>query len=75
MISRNNHFEGFCVSESIYTDKVVNFLEQYSLRINEKTFVMLDNTSVHRNAKIRETRNLGEKQEHFLFYRPLTPLI
>ncbi|MDR2691734.1 MAG: transposase, partial [Dysgonamonadaceae bacterium] len=35
-----------------------------------KTFVVLDNASVHRNAKIRERRPVREQRGLFLFYIP-----
>ncbi|GAB6010124.1 transposase [Dysgonomonas reticulitermitis] len=34
------------------------------------TFVVLDNASVHRNAKIRQMRPVWEKRGLFLFYIP-----
>jgi len=70
MIDRDNRFEGFCTSESIDAQKVVDFLEQYSFRINKKTFVVLDNANVHRNAKIRQMRPVWENRGLFLFYIP-----
>ncbi|WP_280673722.1 MULTISPECIES: IS630 family transposase [unclassified Dysgonomonas] len=70
MISRDNHFEGFCSCESIDAQKVVSFLDQYSFKVTKKTFVVLDNASVHRNAKIRLMRPLWEKRGLFLFYIP-----
>jgi len=70
MIDRDNHFEGFCTCESIDAQKVVNFLEQYSFRVTKKTFVVLDNASVHRNAKIKQMRSVWEKRGLFLFYIP-----
>lgn len=70
MIDRDNRFEGFCTSEPIDAQKIVDFLEQYSFRIDKKTFVVLDNASVHRNAKIRQMRPVWEKRGLFLFYIP-----
>lgn len=70
MIDRDNHFEGLCTSESIDADKVVNFLDQYSFHVTKKTVVVLENASVHRNAKIREMRPIWEKRGLFIFYIP-----
>jgi transposase len=70
MIDRNNHFEGFCTTESIDSEKVVDFLDRYSTGISKKTFVVLDNASVHRNDKIRQMRSFWEKRGLFLFYIP-----
>ncbi|MDR0961280.1 MAG: transposase [Mediterranea sp.] len=70
MIDRDNCFKGFCTSESIDAQKVVDFLDKYSFRVKKKTFVVLDNASVHRNAKIRQMRSVWEKRGLFLFYIP-----
>jgi transposase len=70
MIDRKNHYEGFTTTESITTEKVVNFLDAFSFRVRKDTFVVLDNATVHRNHKIRELRPVWEKRGLFLFYLP-----
>lgn len=70
MISRNNKYEGFTTRESINADKVIEFLDQISWRIRKKTFVVLDNATVHRNAKIKMLRSVWESRGLFLFYLP-----
>ena len=70
MIDRNNRFEGFCTSDSIDAGKIVDFLDRFSFLVKKKTFIVLDNASVHRNAKIRLMRPLWEKRGLFLFYIP-----
>jgi transposase len=62
--------EGFCTSEPIDAKKEVDFLDRFSFGINPKTFVVLDNASVHRNAKIRQMRSVWEKRGLFLFHIP-----
>jgi transposase len=70
MINRDNRFEGFSTIDSINAQKVVSFLDQFSFGLDKKTFVVLDNASVHRNAKIRQMRPIWEKRGLFLFYIP-----
>jgi transposase len=70
MIDRNNRFEGFCTSDSINAEKIVAFLDRFSFLVEKKTFIVLDNASVHRNAKIRQMRLIWEKRGLFLFYIP-----
>lgn len=70
MIDRNNRFEGFCTCESVDAEKVVDFLDRFSFKLNRKTFVVLDNASVHRNEKIKQMRPIWEKRGLFLFYIP-----
>ena len=70
MIDRNNRYHGFTTTESIDVDKVVEYLDTFSLNIKKNTLIVLDNASVHRNKKIRELRELWEKRGLFLFYLP-----
>ncbi|RGN59310.1 IS630 family transposase [Bacteroides sp. OM05-10AA] len=70
MIDRNNRYDGFCTTESIDADKVIDFLDRLSLKIEKDTFVVLDNASVHRNRKIKELRSIWERRGLFLFYLP-----
>jgi transposase len=70
MIDRDNRFEGFCTCESINTQKVASFIGCFSFRVTKKAFLVLDNTSVHRNAKIKYMRPILEKRGLFLFYIP-----
>ena len=53
MIDRNNRYHGFTTTESIDADKIVEYLDDFSLRIKRDTFIVLDNASVHRNKKVR----------------------
>jgi hypothetical protein len=61
MIDRKNHYEGFTSTESITADKVISFLDTFSLHVRKDTFVVLDNASIHRNHKIRELRPVWER--------------
>ena len=70
MIDRNNRFEGFCTCDSVDAEKVVDFLDRFSFKLYRKTFVVLDNASVHRNEKIKRMRPIWEKRGLFLFYSP-----
>jgi transposase len=70
MIDRKNHYEGFTTTESLTADKIVSFLDIFSLSVRKDTFVVLDNATLHRNHKIREMRTVWEKRGLFLFYLP-----
>lgn len=70
MIDRNNRYHGFTTTGSIDANKVVEYLDAFSLCIKRDTFIVLDNASVHRNKKVRELREPWEKRGLFLFYLP-----
>ncbi|MGJ1328150.1 MULTISPECIES: transposase [Sphingobacterium] len=68
MIDRKNRYEGFITTENITADKVVGFLDTFSLSVRKDTFVVLDIATVHRNPEIRELWLILEKRRLFLFY-------
>ena len=70
MIDRRNRYEGFTTTENMTADKLADFLDRMSLRISKRTFVVLDNASVHRCRLMRELRPLWEKRGLFLFFLP-----
>ena len=41
MIDRNNHYHGFTTTESIDADKVVEYLDDFSLRTNSANGYLL----------------------------------
>ena len=60
MITRRNQYKGFTTQESINADRIVDYLDRFSFKVEKKTVVVLDNASVHRNRKIKEMRkNMG----------------
>lgn len=70
MITRGNQYKGFMTQESINADKVSDFLDKMSLQVRKRTFVVLDNATVHRNAKLKELRSIWESRGLFLFFLP-----
>lgn len=52
------------------TQKIMEFLEDFSLKIRKETFLVLDNVSVHRSKCFQERRPFWEKRGFFLFYLP-----
>ena len=70
MIDRHNQYEGFCTMENMTAEKIADFLDKMSLRIRKKTFVVLDNASVHRCKLMKELRPIWEKRDLFLFFLP-----
>jgi len=70
MIDRNNQYDGFCTTESIDTDKVIEFLDTLWLKVEKNTCIVLDNASVHRSGKIKKLRSIWEHRGLYLFYLP-----
>lgn len=70
IISRDSRYHGFTTEESINADKFISFMDDFSLRIKKKTFVVFDNSTVHRNKKVNELRPIWEERGLYIFYLP-----
>nr|WP_314663672.1 transposase [uncultured Prevotella sp.] len=70
LINRFNITLRFITTENITAGKVADFLDRMSLRINKRTFVVLDNASVYRYKLMRELLPIWEKLALFLFFIP-----
>lgn len=70
MISRDNRYHGFTTEESINADKFISFIDSFSLSIKKKTFVVLYNSTVHRNKKINDLRAIWEERGLYIFFLP-----
>ena len=70
IITRDNQYEGFTTAEPMTADRIVGFLDDFSFRIPQDTFVVFDNATVHRNRWIKELRPVWEKRGLFIFFLP-----
>ncbi len=70
MISYANTYHGFTTTESITTQKLVDYLDRFSMTIKKETFIVLDNAKVHRSKLMMEMRKIWEKRGLFLFFLP-----
>ena len=70
IIDRTSNYEGFTTTESINSEKIVEYLDGLSLRIGKKTVVVLDNARIHRAKKVMCHRELWEKRGLFIFFLP-----
>lgn len=70
MIDRNCNYHGFTTQGSINSDKFIEFMENFSLGIRKETFVVLDNSSIHKSRKVKECIERWEERGLHIFYLP-----
>jgi len=70
IIDRESNYDGFTTTESINSDRIIDYLDLLSLRVNRKTVVVLDNAKIHRVKKVMCHRKLWEKRGLFTFFLP-----
>lgn len=70
IIDRNSNYDGFTTTESINSDRIIEYLDRLSFRISKKTVVVLDNAKIHRAKKVMGYRKLWEKRGLFIFFLP-----
>ena len=70
IIDRNSNYDGFTTTESINSDKIIEYLDHLSFNIKKKTVIVLDNAKIHRSRKVMCYRKLWEKRGLFIFFLP-----
>lgn len=70
MIDRNCRTHWFTTQDSIDADKMIEFLDDFSMKVTRKTVIVLDNAPIHRAKKLQALRPLWEKRGLHLFFLP-----
>jgi transposase len=70
IIDRGSNYDGFTTTEAINPDRIIEYLDQVSLRIRKKTVIVLDNAKIHRAKKVMCYCELWEKRGLFIFFLP-----
>ncbi|MBD5355916.1 MAG: transposase [Bacteroides sp.] len=70
IVSPDCRYEGFDTTDSITGDRLAEWLDGFSGRIDLPTFVVLDNASIHRKGEV--ARKIPEWRERglYIFYLP-----
>lgn len=70
MIDRNCNYHGFTTTESIDSDKFVEFVDKFSLSLAKPTVLVVDNASVHKSKKVRSHFEDWNSRGLHVFYLP-----
>lgn len=70
MISRNNKYHGFTSTESINSDRFIEYMDEYTLTLKKLTVLVLDNASIHKSKKVKERVEDWKKRGLYIFYLP-----
>ena len=70
IIDRESNYDGFTTTESINSERIIEYLDSLSFRISKKTVIVLDNARIHRARKVLNNRELWEKRGLFIFFLP-----
>lgn len=71
LFSRNNDFYYKITTESIKSDFILGMLDEFSLMIDKKTVLVLDNARPHKAKKVMERLKLWEKRGLYIFFLPV----
>lgn len=63
-------YMGFSTTERITTERVAEFLDNFSITIKKETFIVLDNVRIHRSKLMMEMRRICEKRGLYFFHPP-----
>ena len=70
MIDRHSHTHWGTTGRSIDSDKMISFLDDFSITVKRKTVVVLDNAPIHQAKRLLALRDIWEKRGLHLFFMP-----
>ena len=70
MVDRNCRYHGFTTTESIDSDKFIEFVDLFSISIPKPTVLVVDNASVHKSKKVKACFERWNERGLFIFYLP-----
>ena len=73
--SYESDYKRFSTIDSITTEKIVNFIYRFSMTIQKKTFIVLDNAKTHHSKIMMVMRKTWEKKGMYPFSCLHIPLI
>jgi transposase len=69
-LSRKNQFFSKTSTNSINTDFILDFFEEFSFKIQKQTVIILDNAGIHTAYKIKERLKYWQRKGLYIFYLP-----
>lgn len=69
-LSRGQHFQSYIVEGRVDTEVVVECFDAFAKTLTKRTFVLLDNASMHKSQLFKSKIKEWEEQELYLFYLP-----
>lgn len=70
MIDRHCRTYWFTAEKSIDAETIIGYLDYFSMTVERKTVIVLDNAPIHRAKKLLALRELWEKRGLHLFFLP-----
>lgn len=70
ILSRKNQFFSKTSTNSINTDFILDFFEEFSFKIQKQTVIILDNARIHTAHKVKERLKYWQKRGLYIFYLP-----
>jgi transposase len=73
IIDGNSSYDGFATTETVNSDRIIEYPDGLPFRIGKKTVIVLDNAGIHRVRKVMSYRALWAKRGLFIFFLPPYP--
>lgn len=70
ILSRTNTLFSKITTKSINADFIVDFIEDFSFKIQKHTVIVLDNARIHIAQKVKERLEYWQKRGLYIFYLP-----
>lgn len=70
MLSRQNEFYFKTTTESVDSNFLIAFLDEFVLKLNKLTVIILDNAKIHKSKAFKDRCGYWQKRGLFIVYLP-----
>ncbi len=70
LLSKDNDLEAYSTTDTVCSDLIIAFLDDFATRITQKTIVVLDNASIHCSDEFQAQIPIWEEQDLLIFHLP-----
>lgn len=70
MVDRNCNYHGFTTTQSINSDKFIEFVDKFSMSLDKLTVLVVDNASLHKSKKVKARFKEWNERGLYIFYLP-----
>ena len=70
LLSKDNRFRVWCSEQSINSDMVIAFIDEFARQLRHPTVIVFDNAPIHRSQVFQNKIPLWQDQDLYIFFLP-----
>jgi transposase len=70
LLSKDNDLQAYSSTDSINSDLIIAFIDDFAEKITQKTVIVLDNAPIHHSEEFKEKINEWQQSDLYVFFLP-----